>query len=239
MDAYRILIVEDELLIADMIDRYITRRGWEVVGIATTYEEAEFLYHQAEPDLVLLDVRLSSSRNGIDFAYFLQEQQVPVPFIFLTSQFDSRTLDLAKETYPAGYLSKPFQKGSLYGTIEVAMHRYDTDREKEEAEKESLLKVFDGKKHLHIPIQDILYLKSDHVYVEILLNDNSSINTRIPLAQLMEKLPVGCFVQTHRSYIINLCQVTQWDNVNIYIQSQRIPVSRSRRKLILSRLNAK
>lgn len=237
MEAYRILIVEDEILIADLIRRYIIKKGWEVVGIASSYEEAELLYEQMEPDLVLLDVRLSGSRTGIDFAHFIQDQRYPVPFIFLTSQYDHKTLDLAKETYPAGYLSKPFQKGSLYATIEIAMHRHDAYSE-EFGEEENSITVFDGKKHVVIPFEDILYLKADHVYVEVQMEGEKTINTRTPLSDLIEELPMGRFVQTHRSYVINLRQVTEWDKMTIYIQNQRIPVSRARRKVIYSRLKA-
>jgi len=113
MKNYKILIVEDEVIIADTIKRYLTQNGHQVVGNAISYQEAESIYIEKKPDLVLLDIRLSGTKTGIDVAYFIQQQTDPKPFIFLSSQLDSRSLNSAKETFPAGYLSKPIQKNTL------------------------------------------------------------------------------------------------------------------------------
>ena len=101
---YRTLIVEDEIIIADTIKRYLQKQGHEVVGTAISYEEATEIYKKEQPDIALLDIRLSGSKTGIDVAHFIQEQNDATPFIFLSSQLDSRSINAAKQTYPSGYL---------------------------------------------------------------------------------------------------------------------------------------
>lgn len=124
MSLTKILIVEDEILIADNIKRFLTKKGYDVVGIAISYEEAVQLYEQKNPDISLVDIRLNGIKSGIDFADFLQVQKKSKPFIYLTSQFDRKNIQRAKQTYPAAYLPKPVHKESLSVAIEMALFKY-------------------------------------------------------------------------------------------------------------------
>ena len=231
MSKYRILIVEDEIIIADTIKKYLTKAGHQVVGIAISYQEAETIYLNEKPDLVLLDIRLSGSETGIDVAYFIQHQANPKPFIFLSSQLDSRSISSAKETFPAGYLSKPIQKNSLITTIEIAMHNFQNQRREEPS-----IILNNGIKTYSIPYGEILFLKADHVYVKVHTKKDGEIAHRGSLKELIEQLPQEKFIQTHRSFVINLNEVNRWDNQNIHIQNVLIPMSRSRRKEVISQV---
>lgn len=230
MRAYRVLIVEDEVLIADTIERYVARRGYEVVGTATSYEEAVDQYLTTEPDIVILDIRLSGSKTGIDVAHFIREQVGAAPFVFLTSQIDYRSIQAAKRTFPAGYLSKPIHKESLYATMEIALHSRFMEEDTEHIE------LFDGSKHYLVPTKDILFLKADHIYVEVHLVGGKVIHQRGALRELVELLPWSDFVQTHRSYALNLYQVSHWQNQCIFVHGICIPISRARKKGVISRL---
>ncbi len=231
MTSFKILIVEDEILIADNIKRFLSKKGHKVVGIAISYEEAIQLYMEQKPDITLLDIRLNGMKTGIDVAHFIKQQEAPKPFLFLTSQMDSKNINKAKETFPAGYLSKPVQKESLYASVEIAMHKYLAD--KEEA---PTIPLYDGSKNYLILLHDILYLQSEHVYVQVHLQDGNYILQRSPLKDLLEQLPPKQFIQTHRSFAINIKQVSHWDTENIYFNGKVIPVSRSRRKDVFSKL---
>jgi len=231
MSHLRTLIVEDEVLIADMIKRYLNERDYQVVGTAISYEEGKALYLQKKPDIVLLDIRLSGVKTGIDLAHFIQEQPDPQPFIFLTSQLDRNSLDQAKATFPAGYLSKPIQKETLYTTIEIAMHNFQT----QEKEK-TTIQLYNGKRYYLVPVEDILFLQADHIYVQVNLTDEKQFLQRSTLKETLEQLPEDQFVQTHRSFAVNIDQVTRWDSEYLYVQDNAIPISRSRRKRVLSLL---
>lgn len=227
------MIVEDEVLIADTIARYLLKKGYEITGKAISYGEAQLLFQAERPDLVLLDIRLSGEKTGIEFAQYLQQQPNAVPYIFLTSQVDSRSINDAKATYPAGYLSKPIQKHSLYATIEVAMHNYEA----QDAEKETI-RLYNGKQYYQVPVEDILYLRADHNYVHIELANKKAVLQRSSLRETLDQLPEGLFVQTHRSYAVNLKKVNRWDAEYLYIQDDAIPISRGRRRAVIEMLGS-
>lgn len=227
---FRILIVEDEILIADNIQRYLAKKGHEVIGIAISYEEATSLYVREKPDLVLLDIKLSGSKTGVDVAHFINEQDYSAPFIFLTSQMDSKNIDNAKETFPKGYLSKPIRKESLFATIEIVMHKWNEDIE------EGTIRLYNGVEYFNVQINDILYLEAEHVYVKVHMKNGDQIFQRSSFKDLLEQLPSDMFLQSHRSYAINAKSITKWDSQNIYIDKLEIPISRSRKKEILAHL---
>ncbi len=115
----RILIVEDEPLIAEDIADLCRMNGYAVCGIAHRGGQALRLIKEGRPQLVLLDINLEDQIDGLDIAAFLREE-CAIPFIFLTSYSDRETLSKVKETTPLGYIVKPFTKEQLYSTIEIA-----------------------------------------------------------------------------------------------------------------------
>jgi len=229
MENYKILIVEDEIIIADTIKRYLIQSGYNVVGIAISYQEAKAIYLNEKPDIVLLDIRLSGQKTGIDFAVFIQEQSNPKPFVFLTSQLDSRSINRAKETFPAGYLSKPIQKNSLYTSIEIAMHNYQN-----QPKKQGEISLNNGIKNYSVPYDDILFLQANHIYVNVHTKSFGSVVQRGTLKEMLELLPEENFIQTHRSFVVNIDEVNHWDNQQLLVQKQSIPMSRKRRKEVVA-----
>lgn len=226
----RILIVEDEFIIGDMIARRLTKLGHQVVGHAFSYEEAIQLHRNGQPDLALLDIRLNGMQTGIDVAEYLARQTPAVPYIYLTSQTDPATLAQARNTFPAGYLSKPVQMRSLLTTIDIAMHNFRATQDV------PTITLKDGRDH-HIIIQStIRYLQADHVYVKVIAEDKSPLVCRTTLGELLGQLQRPSFVQTHRSYVVNLDYVDRYDRECVYIDGFGIPVSRGRREEVFSRL---
>ncbi len=225
MSTHRILIVEDEVLIADNISRFLTRKGYQITGSAISYAEASSFYQAQKPDLALLDIRLNGTKTGIDFAHYLQQQARPIPFLFLTSQSDHRNIEAAKKTFPAGYLAKPIQKESLFASVEIALHRYQTERP-----KPMQIALCDGNQHYRIHARDILFLEADHVYVRVHLRQGNVILQRSSLSDLLKLLPASQFIRTHRSYAVNTRAVSHWDNDRLYVGQETVLVSRGRRQ---------
>jgi len=231
MSSYRILIVEDEIIIADTIQRYLEQNGHEVVGSAISYQEAEKIFLAEKPDLALLDIRLSGDKSGVDFARFIQQQPFPIPFIYLTSQLDSRSIDQAKETFPAGYLSKPIQIQSLFATIEIAMYSHISKNSEQQ-----IITINKGDSNMVVSFKDIVYLQSDHIYVKIHLTNDDFIIHRSSLKELLDLLPGEQFIQTHRSYAVNRNWIVKWTTEHLFLEKKTLPISRSRRKQVLSLL---
>ena len=124
----RVLIVEDEPLVAATLSRILTKLEYEVIGMSMTYELAIYDIEQRKPDIVLLDIRLGSEKDGIDIARLLKEKYL-IPFVFLTALADRHTLDRAKKTEPSGYILKPFDENDIHVNLEIAIYNH-AQREK-------------------------------------------------------------------------------------------------------------
>ena len=121
----RILIVEDENIVALDIERSLQRLGYEVVERASRGEEAIEKAAAHRPDLVLMDIRLKGEMSGIEAADTIRKHS-GVPIVFLTACADEQTLQRAKLAEPFGYLLKPFDERELRTVIEVALHKHAT-----------------------------------------------------------------------------------------------------------------
>jgi DNA-binding NarL/FixJ family response regulator len=119
----RILIVEDEPLIAESIAMHLANTGFMVSGIAYDGEEALHELQTNSPDAAILDINLESSKDGIDIAQFINHH-IRIPFIYLTSYSDNDIMQRAKATSPAGYIVKPFNKKTLLATLEIAISNH-------------------------------------------------------------------------------------------------------------------
>ena len=129
--AYRVLVVEDEGLIAHDIARRLEALGHEVLGPASTAEEALTLAPGAE--IVLMDIRIDGQRDGIDTALEMRARY-RLPVIFLTAHADRATLERAKQAGPFGYIVKPLGPASLQTGIEMAIAKHRVERLLEERE---------------------------------------------------------------------------------------------------------
>jgi PAS domain S-box-containing protein len=122
----RILIVEDEAIVAADLKTKLKALGYEVVGIASRGEQAVTLAETARPSLILMDILLAGDMDGIEAAGRIQES-CSLPVIFLTAHSDSETLVRAKRTAPFGYLLKPFNERELETHIEMALYRHQIE----------------------------------------------------------------------------------------------------------------
>ena len=123
MSKIKILIVEDEPVIAENISLYLDNNDFEVSGIAYDSEDAMQQLRENTPDAVLLDINLESDTDGIDIARYIQEHY-QLPFIFLTSYSDRITLERAKQVKPSGYIVKPFNERTLLASLEIAISNH-------------------------------------------------------------------------------------------------------------------
>jgi PAS domain S-box-containing protein len=124
----RILIVEDQRLIAADIESRLRNMGYEVVGSVAEGEEAIGIASEKHPDLVLMDIRLRGPMDGIQAAASIREL-IDIPVVYLTAYADEETIARARRTSPYGYLVKPFNERELRAAVEIAISKHETDRE--------------------------------------------------------------------------------------------------------------
>ena len=134
MTPSRILVVEDDRVVARDIQDHLTRIGHTVVGLAARGEDALPLAIQSQPDLVLMDIRLEGEIDGIDAAEQIRDC-CRIPVVYLTAYADDQTLQRAGATEPFGYLLKPFEDSQLRTTIEMALYKHAAERKLRESER--------------------------------------------------------------------------------------------------------
>jgi len=134
MSNTRILVVEDESIVAKDIQNTLIKLGYEVPATASSAASAYEKLELIKPDLVFLDIKLKGEEDGIHIAEHIKEKY-NIPVIFLTSYVDQITLDRAKVTEPYGYIVKPFNESDLKTTVEMALFKFDRDREVRDREQ--------------------------------------------------------------------------------------------------------
>jgi DNA-binding NarL/FixJ family response regulator len=123
MPDIKVLIIEDEPLIAEDIAFSLKKNNFIVSNILYSVENYNTLIQSAIPDVVLLDINLQGSQEGIEIARFINNN-LSIPVVFLTSYSDQHTIKEAKLTQPAGYIVKPFTEGGLCAAIEIAVYNH-------------------------------------------------------------------------------------------------------------------
>ena len=130
MEQKRILIVEDEVIVAMTLESVLQKLGYGVAGSVTNGPDAIQMAGEEMPDLILMDIRLEGSMDGIEAATRISARY-GIPVVYLTAHSDQATLSRAIHTQPYGYLLKPFRERDLYTTIEMAFHKHRVIRQTE------------------------------------------------------------------------------------------------------------
>jgi PAS domain S-box-containing protein len=132
----RIVVVEDDDLIAHLIGLMLKRRDYTVTGWATTGEEALARVVETTPDLVLMDIRLNGRLDGIDAATYVRTV-LKVPVVFVTASGDDATLARAQRAHPYGVITKPFNEREMFSAIEFAIHQAAAERSEDRRPEEA------------------------------------------------------------------------------------------------------
>lgn len=134
MKKTRILLVEDETIVARDIENMLVRLGYDVSQVLTTGEGAVEVAEKLRPALVLMDVMLQGKMNGIEAAHRVYKD-LSIPVVYITAYADEKTLQRAKLTEPFGYIVKPFNEKELQTSIEIALYKYKMETEHREKER--------------------------------------------------------------------------------------------------------
>ncbi len=118
----RILIVEDERIVAEDIAQCLEDHGYEIIGFANNGDAAVALTEEHRPDLVLMDIVIQGDKDGVETAAILNER-FGISVVYLTAYSHENVLSRAKKTDPLGYVVKPFDEASLLSTVEIALHK--------------------------------------------------------------------------------------------------------------------
>lgn len=246
----KILIVEDEFMIAEDIRGRLEDMGYEVVGMATSFKEGVNILKTKEVDLAMLDICISGKKDGIDLAAVIQEKY-NIPFIFLSSQTNSAHVERAKTVHPSAYLLKPFNDRQVQISIELAMDNFNKNEVAVNSANETAVipkeqSKFIGqdqclfmRKESHfvrVNFDDILWFQAVNNYTVVQTTDERFVYSMV-LKLFENKLPEYQFLRVHRSYIINMAKITGFDGGMIHIGDIKIPISRGVRDQLMKTFN--
>lgn len=238
----KILIVEDEMIIGANISLQLTKLGYEVTGIVSRGEEALNHVRQHKPDIVLMDIQLKGNLDGIETVQ-LMHKVIDIPVIYLTANADQEHFNRAKSTNPYAFISKPFKKMDLQHAIELIIDKLepkDLTVENDDfcvspfVQTDSIF-VRRNERMIKIMIKDIYYFEADRNYCKIFAKNKDCLLV-MTLKEIDEKLPQEHFLRIHRSFIINLSHVDEVAGSHVVIGRKAIPLSKSLRAELLTRL---
>jgi two-component system, LytTR family, response regulator LytT len=223
-----ILIVEDDILIAEMIKGLVIELEHHVISVAYNLREAmAVLEENLDIDMAILDIQLGKEKSGFTIAQHIQETK-KCPFIFLTSYADRSIIKEALSYKPRAYLMKPFSKVELYTTIEIIAQQVE--------DKPKFILIKDGIKNIKLDISDILWIKSDNVYLEVKTSEKQYL-VRNSIDKFLKETDDQRLKRVHRSYAINLNKIESVAGQHVIIANTEIPISRSAKDEIISQFD--
>ena len=244
----KILIVEDESIVAKDIQNSLKKLGYNVPTIVSSGEKAIKEVEESKPDLILMDIILKGDMDGIEAANIIRENH-NVPVIFLTANADDKTVSKARIAEPYGYIIKPFREKELQTTIEMALYKHEkvAEMKKERDYYYSIVENNDVKDSIFvrseyrlnkIRFEDIYFIEALKDYVIINTTDNS-FTTHTTMKDILAILPPKDFVRVHRSYIVRLDKIFSIKYPDLVIEDKKkvLPIGGLYKKELYSRLN--
>ena len=241
----KILVVEDEMIIAAKISMQLTSLGYEVTGILPRGEEALAHMEETKPDIVLLDINLKGKIDGIEMAALMQQHNNNIPIIYLTANSDEATFNRAKPTRPYAFISKPFKQLDLQRAIELTISRMAANDNtapidiKTGEEQPFILSdrifVRHREKMIKIMVADILYMEADRNYSRIFTQHKEYLLSAT-LKTIEEKLSMRLFMRIHRSYIINISHIDEVAEGHLIIAQKPIPIGAGMKEQLMQRI---
>jgi DNA-binding LytR/AlgR family response regulator len=249
-----ILIVEDESIVALDLSEGLKRGGYTIAGIANNAQAAKTLFEKGETDLVLMDIHLKGEKDGIDTVVELMKIK-PTPVIYLTAYTDAVTIERVKKTYPAAFLSKPYNIRNVQIAIELALNNLVAGRDPvaktggtsakpgdstgiaengskgQGTDKETILQWNDclfvktNYQFVKIPLSSLLYVSAENNYIHIVTSERKYV-LRLSLNQFMEKVSWNKLCRIHRSHLVNTDAIQSFTEQEVTVGKEVLPVGK-------------
>lgn len=239
----RILIVEDEIIVANDIEFNLNKLNFEVVGIASCKTETENFLLSFKVDLILMDIMLKNDESGIELAEFINSR-FSLPVIFLSAYTDLATVERAKYTNSYGYIVKPFKSIDLRIQITLAIYKHEqfllssslSNKFSIELEKNEIF-VKSNNKLIKINKEDINYIEALKDYV-LLFTVQKKYIIHTTMKDIEAKLGPSMFIRIHRSYIVNIKKIESIEFSNLRLENKELllPIGGSYKDILMNKL---
>jgi len=214
----KILIVEDEQIIAENLRFILNEYGYSHVDVAMDVLETESFFKNTVYDLLLMDINLgvTSTMDGIDLIKSLQKKYSFV-YIYVTANADKKTIDKSKETNPVGYIVKPFIKTSIYANVEIALNTL---------QKDQFFTYSDKGMQTKITLSEITHIEADGGYIQISTLDGEKKMIRKTLLDVNDQYGTT-FIRIHKSYLINKDHLQNYNSQYVNVNNIKLPLGRA------------
>ncbi len=215
MNKLKILIVEDEVLIAEDLKDILISFGIQNILLTHTKTDGHKALISYNPDVVLLDIRMEKELDGLELGNLINEK-FKIPFIFITAHSDVASIQKILQTKPAGYITKPFKKSDLFAQLNLI-----TSKSSENAQ----IVIKENYQNVIIKHNTILFIESEGNYLNIYTQSKKHL-IRMALEEMLDLLANDNFIKVHRSYVVNKTKITTFNKKVIQIDNYQIPISR-------------
>lgn len=222
----RVLIVEDEMLVAEDIATDLVDFGFEVVDTLISGEECIRRFDELNPDVVIMDLQIKGPYDGIETARRLNENR-SVPVIYLTANSDKQTILRVLEKFPAPFISKPYNRNDLMVAIEVAFASFNQNKHARIVRDDTnAVFIKSGQQYKKVKLDSILYLEAAGSYVKVHTVDTHHL-VSYNLSYAEGIIGREKFKRIHRSYIVNTDHITAIEHGTVVVQDKVLPVSKA------------
>lgn len=250
MQNIKILIVEDDPLIARDIELLLRDWGYQTTANLPTGEAALENFLENPPDLALVDIQLQGNMDGIELAQKLQTHR-PTPVVFLTAQADFSTVQRAKIARPSAYLLKPFDERHLHISLEIALNAPPTAADFSEKprfahevkigadtllRKDDFIFIKQNYRFVKFRAADIRYLEADKNH-SILCTADHKYALRMPLTTVLERLQQPELVRVSRTFAVNVKFVDEFDDSEVVVAGRSFSMTAAFREEFLRSFN--
>ena len=215
MNTINVLIIEDTPAESDALIQVLKENNYNISGVARIYADALQLFYNTPIDIVVIDVFLNGSPEGITFAETINiVPNASKPFVFLSSSRDRQIFERAKLTQPFSFLMKPFNELEILYALEMAIEKFYAQpnvflsEDQDTVISKDYLFIKKRKTLNKIHVTDILYVEVEDRYCNIITADEKFV-VQMSLSKIMEILNPQYFSRTHRNFLVNTTRITQ------------------------------
>jgi two-component system, LytTR family, response regulator LytT len=230
----KILIAEDEAIIAESLYMVLSDLGYSPLEPCQNSEDAIKEIEKSNPELALVDIHIGEQFSGFKVAKKLQQNNIP--FVFVTALYDKETVQKASEYNPAAYLVKPFNKENLFTTIELANSNKITKVKNNTASFKNIF-IKDGNTEVNIISQEIAHVESAGGYINIVLVTGKKHLIKSTLQEFLTHHKIETIIQVHKSYLVNTTHIKAIKYDELLVHETTIPIGRAYKNNIKENLN--
>jgi len=216
----KVLIVEDEVLVADDIASSLEADGYEITGIAISSEECLESIAKNPPHVILMDINIKGEADGVETAKKIST----IPIIFLSSNTGQQFVLRAKEVSPYAFISKPYNYRDVSIAIDLAFARHNEITLTSNSGNSDSIFVKKGDFYTKILLENVLYIEAAGSYCDV-VSTEEKYTLSFNLNHFLINIQHSSFKRIHRSYIANLKRVENFDKSGVTIGGKYLPVS--------------